>query len=401
MELSKTRRAPRVAIVGAGIGGMTAAAALCRTKGFEVDVYERAAQLGEVGAGLQLGPNAVKVIRGLGLEERFEQVAAEPQVRLSLKWDDGTVRAREKFKGPMQETFGARYFTAHRADLHALLISCVPPGAIHTGAECVDVQNTRDGAVLRLADGREIEADAVIGADGIRSVVREKLFGKTEARFTNQICWRLILPMEELRNAADKLPVPLDGSEYTGWLGPTGHVLFYPLRGGRLLNIFAGRVSPEWADEQWTVPSDMNEMLDAYSGWHPGLLHVMSRAKETYKWGIRDRDPLAHWVDRSVALLGDAAHPMMPTLAQGAAISMEDGYALARHLDAQRADLRSALAAYERQRQPRAARVQLQARQQFINNQMVPPPPPLPVDWIYGYDVVKVPLTTAENTEAA
>ena len=321
MSASRTTRAPRVAIVGAGIGGMTAAAALCRMQGFDVAVYERAAQLGEIGAGLQMGPNAVKVIRALGLEERFEQVAAEPKVRLSLKWDDGTVRDREPFKGRMQERFGARYFTTHRADLHALLASCVPAEAIHTGAECVDVRNTDDGAVLRLADGREIEADVVIGADGIRSVVREKLFGKTEARFTNQICWRLILPMEELLAAADKLPVPMDGSEYTGWLGPTGHVLFYPLRGGKLLNIFAGRVSPEWADEQWTVPSDMDEMLAAYAGWHPGLLHVMSRAKETYKWGIRDRDPLAQWVDGSIALLADAAHPMMPTLAQGAAIS--------------------------------------------------------------------------------
>jgi salicylate hydroxylase len=376
---------------------MTAAAALCRMGGFDVAVYERAAQLGEIGAGLQMGPNAVKVIRALGLEERFEEVAAEPQVRLSLKWDDGTVRVREAFKGPMQEQFGARYFTTHRADLHALLISCVPQEAIHTGAECVDVRNTGDGAVLRLADGREIEADVVIGADGIRSVVREKLFGKAEARFTNQICWRLILPMQELLDAADKLPVPMDGSEYTGWLGPTGHVLFYPLRGGKLLNIFAGRVSPQWADEQWTVPSDMNEMLEAYAGWHPGLLHVMSRAEKTYKWGIRDRDPLAHWVDGSIVLIGDAAHPMMPTLAQGAAISMEDGYAIARHLDAQRGDLRAGLAAFERQRQPRAARVQLQARQQFLNNQMVPPPPPLPVDWIYGYDVVNVPLTEVQE----
>jgi salicylate hydroxylase len=390
-----------VAIVGAGIGGMTAAAALCQMKGFEVAVYERAPHLGEVGAGLQMGPNAVKVVRALGLEKPFEQVAAEPKVRLSLRWDDGTVRAREQFKGPMEETFGARYFMAHRADVHSLLVSKVPQELIHTGAQCIDVQNTPDGAVLRLADGREVEADVVIGADGIHSVVREKLFGKAEARFTNQICWRLILPMEELLDAADKLPVPLDGMEYTGWLGPTGHVLFYPLRGGKLLNIFAGRVSAQWADEQWAVPSDMNEMLEAYAGWHPGLLHVMSRAKETYKWGIRDRDPLAHWVDGSIALLGDAAHPMMPTLAQGAAISMEDGYVLARHLDAQRDDLRAALAAYGRQRQPRAARVQLQARQQFLNNQKVPAPPPLPVDWIYGYDAVNAPLTAVEESESA
>jgi salicylate hydroxylase len=395
METSRARRRQRIVIVGAGIGGLTAAAALCRMEGFEVAVYERAAQLGEVGAGLQMAPNAVKVIRALGLEDRFRRIASEPEVRLSLKWDDGTVRAREPFRGRMQEVYGASYHTAHRADLHRLLLSLVPDDAIHTGAECVSVANTASGAVLRLANGEEVEGDAVIGADGIHSAVRTQVFGRSEARFTNQICWRLILPMEELRKAAGKLPVPLDGSEYTGWLGPTGHVLFYPLRGGELLNIFAGRVSQQWADEAWAVPSAIDEMLDAYSGWHPGMLEVMSHAAETYKWGIYDRDPLAHWVSGHIALLGDAAHPMMPTLAQGAAISMEDGYALARHLDAGRSDIAAALSAYERQRQPRASRVQLQARQQFLNNQMVPPPPPLPVDWIYGYDAVTAPVELA------
>jgi salicylate hydroxylase len=281
---------------------------------------------------------------------------------------------------------------AHRADLHSLLQSLVPEEAIHTGAECVGVENRKGGAVVRLAGGREIEADVVLGADGIHSVVRTALFGKSEARFTNQICWRIILPMEVLHSAADKLPVPLDGSEYTGWLGPTGHVLFYPLRGGELLNIFAGRVSTQWADETWAVPSAIDELLDAYAGWHPGMLHVLSRAREAFKWGIHDRDPLDHWVVGNIALLGDAAHPMMPTLAQGAAISMEDGYAVARYLDQGRSDPVAALAAYERDRQPRAARVQMQARQQFQNNQLVPPPPPLPVDWIYGYDVVTSPI---------
>jgi salicylate hydroxylase len=200
------------------------------------------------------------------------------------------------------------------------------------------------------------------------------------------------LPMSELHALAGRLPAGLDGSEYTGWLGPNGHVLFYPLRGGELLNIFAGRVSTEWAAETWTVPSGADEMLHAYAGWNDGMLAVLSRASETYKWGIHDRDPLARWVVGRVALLGDAAHPMMPTLAQGAAISMEDGYALARHVDACADAPARALAAYERERQPRGSRVQLQARQQFINNQLVPPPPPLPVDWIYGYDAVTGPL---------
>jgi salicylate hydroxylase len=245
--------------------------------------------------------------------------------------------------------------------------------------------------VARFANGLEAEADIVVGADGIHSAVRVGLFGSAEPRFTAQICWRLILPMAHLHALADSLPTRLDGSEYTGWLGPNGHVLFYPLRGGELLNIFAGRVSTEWAAETWTVPSGVEEILQAYAGWNEGMLAVLSRASETYKWGIHDRDPLPRWVRGRVALLGDAAHPMMPTLAQGAAISMEDGYALARHVEASADSPEQALAAYERERQPRASRVQLQARQQFINNQQIPPPPPLPVDWIYSHDAVAGP----------
>jgi salicylate hydroxylase len=390
MTIPTTGRKLRVAVIGAGIGGLTAAAAL-RQAGFEIQVYERARELSEVGAGLQVAPNAVKVIRGLGLEDAFKAVAAEPELRLSLKWDDGTVRARERFKGPMQEVFGAPYYMVHRADLHRLLLSQVPESAIHTGLECVGVGNGASAAVARFAGACEIEADVILGADGIHSGVRKALFGLGPARFTHQICWRLVLPMEELHRAANKLPVPLQGTEYTGWLGPTGHVLFYPLRGGELLNIFAGRVSQQWADETWTVASSIDEVLDAYAGWHPGMLHVMSRARETFKWGIYDRDPLQRWVVGRIGLLGDAAHPMMPTLAQGAAISLEDSYAVARHLDRGRADPAAALAAYERERQPRASKVQLQARQQFLNNQLVPPPPPLPVDWIYGHDAVTGP----------
>lgn len=375
----------KVIVVGAGIGGLTAAAAL-HQKGFEVQVYERARQLGEVGAGLQIAPNAVKVIRALGLEEEFMRVAAEPIERLSIKWDTGEVTVRERFKDRMPEIFGARYLMAHRADLHRLLLSRVPESSVHTGVACADVANTAEGAVMRTEDGREIEGDVILGADGIKSTVRGKLFGFLTPRFTNQICWRLILPMEELHRAADKLPTRLTGSEYVGWLGPTGHVLFYPIRGGELLNIFAGRVSTEWASDDWAVPSSKEEMLQAYAGWHPGMLHVLSQAAEVFKWGIHDRDPLDHWVQGRIALLGDAAHPMMPTLAQGAAISLEDGYAIARHLALGDADPTAALLAYERERQPRGKRVQLQARQQFINNQLVPPPPPLPVDWIYSYD---------------
>lgn len=383
----RTGRGPqrkRVAIIGAGIGGLTAAVALHRA-GHDVQVFERARQLSEVGAGLQLGPNAVRILDAFGLDREIRKLAAEPTDRLSLKWDTGEVRVREPYKGKMGQRFGAPYLMAHRADLHRLLMTQLPEDRTRTGAECVEVVNAEGSASARFDDGSAVEADVVVAADGIHSIVRSSLFDPVQPRFTQQICWRVVLPMEAIRRAPG-IPVPLTGMEYTGWLGPTGHVLFYPLRGGELLNVFAGRVSSDWVGESWTVESSVPAMLQAYAGWNEGMLEVLSQATDAYCWGIHDRDPMSSWTKGRVTLLGDAAHPMMPTLAQGAAISMEDGVCLARHLSAHDAD--TALGLYEAERRPRASRVQLQARQQFQNNQLTPPPPPLPTDWIYGYDAV-------------
>jgi salicylate hydroxylase len=394
MTVSPPARALRIAVIGAGIGGLTAAAAL-RQRGFDVQVYERAAQLGEVGAGLQMAPNAVKAIRALGIESAFMKLAVEPRQRLSLQWDDGSVLAREPMRGPMQSLYDAPYCQTHRADLHRLLLSQVREASIHTSAQCVGVQTLDRGAVARFDDGSEVEADIVVGADGIRSAVRASLFGNAEPRFARQVCWRLVLPMDTLYAHAPRLPAALDDRSYAGWRGTTGHVLFYPIRGGDMLNIFAGRFADEWAEESWSVPSDIGELLAAYAGWHEGLLSMLSSATEAFKWGIHDRDPLPRWVSGRVVLLGDAAHPMMPSLAQGAAISMEDGIALARHVDARRDDPAAALAAFEQERQPRASRVQLQAREQSRRLRQLSSEPMMPVDWIYGYDAAGAAATGA------
>jgi salicylate hydroxylase len=394
MTVSPSARPLRIAVIGAGIGGLAAAAAL-RQRGFDVQVYERAAQIAEVGAGLQMAPNAVKVIRGLGLEAPFMKLAVEPEHRVSLKWDDGSVLAREPMRGPMQALYDAPYCQTHRADLHRLLLSQVPDASIHTSAQCVGVRTLARGAVARFEDGAEVEADIVVGADGIRSAARASLFGSAEPRFARQVCWRLVLPMDMLHAHAHRLPPALDGRNYSGWRGATGHVLFYPLRGGEMLNIFAGRFADEWAEESWSVPSGIDELLHAYAGWHEGLLSLLSSATEAFKWGIHDRDPLPRWVSGRVVLIGDAAHPMMPSLAQGAAISMEDGVALARHIDARRDDPSAALAAFEQERQPRASRVQLQAREQSRRLRHLSSEPMMPVDWIYGHDAARGPAPDA------
>ncbi|MGH6707869.1 MAG: FAD-dependent monooxygenase [Bradyrhizobium sp.] len=379
-------RTLRVAIIGGGIGGMTAAAAL-HQKGIEVQVYERASTLSEVGFGLQMGPNAIKVARAIGIIDELRQKAVEPTNFASVTWDTATLRYRNQWEGVMEPRFGAPYMMAHRPDLHQLLISRVPSSSIHLDMSCVSCTNTNDGAVARFAGGQEVEADVIIGADGIHSNVRRTLFGSTTPRFTQQICWRAMVPIEYFPTAVGPdRSVKLQPSEYVGWIGPTGHVIFYPVSGGKFLNIFAGRVSETWVDESWSVPSSREEMLDAYAGWNEALLNVFRRIETCYKWGIYDRDPLASWVDGRIALLGDAAHPMMPTLAQGAAQSMEDGCAIARILAEHAHDPLVGLQAYNRERQPRGKRVQLQAREQFQNNRKPVAPPNISVDWIYEHD---------------
>ena len=376
----------RIVIIGAGIGGLGAACALDR-RGFEVAVYERASRLGEVGAGLQVGPNAVKVYRALGLEEGLRRVAFEPINMVSLKWDDAGLRFREPLKAVATAKYGAPYMTAHRADLHRLLRETLPHACIHLGADCVAVVSSGRSAVAKFADGKEVEADIVVAADGIRSAIRAQLFGADNPRFTEQMCWRATVPMDCVPGR-----VGLEGSvelvrgEYFGWLGPNGHVITYPIGDGSLLNIFAGHVSESWVEESWSVPSTAAELIEAYSGWNEALLGIFGNVEQCFKWGIFDRDPIPEWTGGRVTLLGDAAHPTMPTLAQGANMAIEDGYVLARSLARHEGDIEAGLRAYVAQRQPRTSRVQLQARAQFQNNRKVPPPPFLDRTWIYTHD---------------
>ena len=366
-----TRQA-RIAVIGAGIGGLAAAGAL-RERGFEVDVYERAGELGEVGAGLQLGPNAVKVLRALGIEERLLPLACEPTNIVSVAADDAHLRFREPLKAVIAAQFGAQ----------------VPAARIHLDAQCTGAASIGGAAVASFADGRQIEADLVVGADGINSAVRESLFGAQAARYTQQMAWRCIVPIHCVpTRIGPGQSVAIGRDEYVGWIGPDGHVICYPIRGGELYNIFAGHVSEQWVEESWVVPSGLDELLAGFRGWNDALLDMLAHVEHCYKWGIRDRDPLARWVSGRVALLGDAAHPMMPTLAQGAAITLEDAYALARQL-ARHDDPVAGLAAYEAERRPRASKVQLQAREQFENNRKTPAPPPLSRDWIFAHDATR------------
>jgi len=389
MPEQRAHRPGRIVIIGAGIGGLAAAVAL-HQRGFEVQLYERSAGLEEVGAGIQVGPNAVKVLRALGLEDELRRNAFEPTNMVSLKWDDARLRHREPLKATATATYGAPYMTAHRADLHGMLRAALPERIIELGANCVGAATLNGTAVAHFEDGSEVEGDAVIGADGIRSAIRAQLFGADAPRFTEQMCWRCMVPMDLVpTRVGPGGAVELAHGEYFGWLGPNGHVICYPIGNGDMLNIFAGHVTDQWVEESWSVPSSQEELLAAYDGWNEALLGMFRNVRHLFKWGIYDRDPLPQWTKGRVTLLGDAAHPTMPTLAQGGNMAIEDGYVLARNLAHHRDDIAMALQAYVAERQPRTSRVTLQSRQQFANNRKVPPPPFLDRSWIFAFDATR------------
>ena len=245
-------------------------------------------------------------------------------------------------------------------------------------------------AVARFADGSDVEGDAVIGADGIRSAIRAQLFGADRPRFTEMMCWRAMVPMACVpTRIGPARSVKLEPGEYFGWIGPNGHVICYPIGNGDTLNIFAGHVTEEWVEESWSVASSREELLAAYDGWNEALLELYRHVANVFKWGIYDRDPLPEWTQGRVTLLGDAAHPTMPTLAQGGNMAIEDGYVLARNLARHGGDIATALQAYVAERQPRTSRITLQSRQQFANNRKVPPPPFLDRSWIFAFDATR------------
>jgi salicylate hydroxylase len=384
------QRPLKVIIIGAGIGGLAAACSL-RQRGIEADVYESAGAIAEVGAGLQLGPNAVKVLEALGFSDALLDCTFEPLNRVTLNWNDATVRHSTPIKRDYPVLYGARFKTVHRADLHRLLLESLPDGTVHLGKTCVDVETRGEVAVARFADGLEVEADLVIGADGIRSTVRRILFGFDQPRFTKSIAWRCLIDIAHVPEVVGPGgSVALDRRDHISWYGPDGQVLCYPIADGSVWNIYAGRRSDEWAEESWSAPSSKEALIEAYRGWNEALLGVFEKVEEVYKWGIFDRDPMPEWTRGSITLLGDAAHPTMPNLAQGANMAIEDGYVLSRNL-AGDGVLTARLDRYVRERQPRTSQITLQSRENFENSMAIPPLPPLDRGWIFGFDATQEP----------
>ena len=342
----------RVAIIGGGIGGLTAANALSRA-GIEVAVYEAAAELKEIGAGVALHPNAMKVLRAIGMEDNVRKVAGRSQWQVVRNWKTGRVIAKTS-RQQQAASFGTQGATVHRADLLDVLADALPAGIVALGKRCTEVRPDGDIAAARFADGSDIEADIIVGADGIHSPVRASLFGPDAPRFTGKICYRSVVATEAVRGTRPCT----DGAQ---WLGPHGTIVLYPLRGEDLINVVCHYDDANYRHESWIAECRREEVLERYAGWHESLLRLFAAADTWYKWALYDRDPIPQWTRGRVTVLGDAAHPMLPYLGQGACQAIEDGAVLATALSAEAADPLTGLARYERTRRPRASRTRIPA----------------------------------------
>ncbi|MGD0024536.1 MAG: FAD-dependent monooxygenase [Xanthobacteraceae bacterium] len=338
-----------VAIVGGGIGGLAAALALIR-RGIDVDVYEQAPELRELGAGVQISANGTRVLHALGLKEALEKVQVLPAGKAIRLWNTG--QSWKLFDLGMEsvERYGFPYITIHRGDLHGVIAQALlqeKPGAIHLDRKCVGLTQTPHRVELRFATGAPVTAKLVIGADGVHSVVRVNLFGAAKPQFCGIIAWRGVVPMQ-------RVPPSVSRTIGTNWIGPGGHVVHYPLRAGTILNVVGLRERTDWTVEGWNVRGTTAEVLNDFRGWHADLHALFGNIDVPYKWALALRPTMQAWSKGRCTLLGDACHPMVPFLAQGAVMALEDGFVLARAIEKYPHDHATALARYEAARRLRA-----------------------------------------------
>jgi len=340
-----------IAIVGAGIGGLAAAATL-RRAGHDVALFEQAQAFARIGAGIQQSPNAVKVLRGLGLETRLRDRAFRPNSSLNRKHDSGEITWERMLGTEVEAKFGAPYFYMHRGDLHEALAGIVPDEIVHREKKLIAIQQHVDDIRLEFADGTEASADLAIGADGVHSIVRKTLWGTEAPHFTGRVAYRTTFPAALMNGAT------IDGS--AKWWGPDRHIVMYYVTPQRdEIYFVTSTPEPEFQVESWSAKGDLEVLRQAYKEFHPQVRTVLEACPDVHKWALFERDPMPQWRKGKITLLGDACHPMTPYMAQGAATAIEDAAVIARCLDGVRRDgVEAALQRYEDHRKPRTARIQ-------------------------------------------
>jgi len=344
-------------IVGGGIGGLTAALC-CAKQGMSVSVFEQAPEFVEVGAGIQLSPNCTRVLHDLGLESELKAVGFLPQGVEMREWKKGRVLSFNPLGDAALEQYGFPYYHVHRSDLLQVLVTAAranPRIALHTDARVDGIDRSVAGAAVEIG-GVTHQGELLVGADGIHSVVRAALFGAEAPTFTGNVAWRGLV-------AAERLPAALVRPVATAWWGPNKHFVHYYVRRGELVNCVCVVEKQGWEVESWTERGDQAELKADFAGWHETIQLLIENLDPDacYKWALFDRPPMARWSDGCVTLLGDACHPTLPFMAQGAAMAIEDGAVLARCVAAAD-DIRQGLARYESLRRARTARVQVGSR---------------------------------------
>ena len=368
-----------IAIVGGGVGGLTAAIALTR-QGHDVTVYEQAAKYMRVGADVNLTPNAVLALDGLGIGEAVRRTGASPTFRISRDWDTGKETSRLPMSSAAQERYGAPQLTIHRADLLSALADAFPSSQVKFGKRLRALDQDSEGVTLQFEDGTHASHAVAIGADGIHSRIRAALFGEESPRFTGVVSFRAVVPTEKVK------AVP-EIEAFTKWWGPNpqSQIVTFPLNLGQDTFVFATTGQESWHEESWTSEGDVEELRSFYRDFHPDARALLEACDSVLKSALSAREPLSHWSKGRATLLGDAAHPMLPFMAQGAGMAIEDGVVLGRCLLGD--DPQAELLVYQHARQERTARIQINSRgNQWMKGQDS-------ADWVYGYDAWHTKLT--------